>query len=165
MAIAKSLPDIDKRFMQTCPFCGRSNRMIVKGVFKNKDNHELYPDMGYSFCNCKAVFYTDYKNINIHTHAGIQYYEKPLWELQNIFESLPNGAVIDFTVPDPFFIEWDTNPYTFEHFNPRFNHVIFDLDQLEQECERIGFEVIGLEKNFDVNSETPKSAKVILRKP
>jgi len=37
----------------------------VKGLVKTGDNQiSITPDQGYSFCNCRNIFYTDWKNIN-----------------------------------------------------------------------------------------------------
>jgi hypothetical protein len=165
MAIAKELPEVNPLFMQKCPACGRMNRMVVKGVYKNGDKTELYPDIGYSFCNCKAIFYTNYENIKIKTHSGLQYYEHPYEEMKNVFEALPKGAVIKFGVPDPFFCDWGQNPYDFEHWNPRFNRTLFDLTQFCEDLKEVGFEVLSARREFDVQSKTPKTMEISLRKP
>lgn len=165
MSIAKSLPEVDPFFMQDCPICGRSNRMVVKGVYKLGGMVELHPDMGYSFCNCKSIFYTNYSNITVKTHSGFQYYEKPLEELKNAFDMSPKGKILTFTMPDPFFCEWGSNPYTFEHWNPRFNRVLFDMEQFCEDAAEIGFEVISAKREFDVRSEYPKTMEITLRKP
>lgn len=165
MSIAKSLPEIDPNFMQDCPFCARANRIVVKGVYIDDGRHELYPDIGYSFCNCKSVFYTNYENIKIKTHSGIQHFKNPLKELKNMFDSLVSGSHLKFNLPDPFFCEWGNNPYTFEHWNPRFNHVLFDMDQICIEAEQIGFEVVLARRVFELDSNKPKSMEITLRKP
>ena len=141
------------------------NRMVVKGVYKDGDKLETYPDIGYSFCNCKSIFYTNYENIKIKTHSGIQHYEHPLKELRNIFNSLPSGNHLKLQIPDPFFVEWANNPYTFEHFNPRFNHVLFDMHQLCEDAKEIGFNVVSFRREFNVHSEHPKTMEIILSKP
>lgn len=165
MSVAQQLPEVVPMFMQDCPLCGRSNRMVVKGVYIKDDKAELYPDIGYSFCNCKSIFYTDYENVKVKTHSGIQHYRHPLKELGNIFNSLPNGDNLELCIPDPFFCEWGNNPYTFEHWNPRFNHVLFDMEQLCEDSKEIGFEVISSEREFDMASEHPKTMRILLRKP
>ena len=165
MAIAKSLPKIDSILMQKCPLCERMNRIVVKGICRNGNNLETYPDMGYSFCNCKAIFYTNYENVKIHTHFGFQHFEHPLKELKNIYDFSPSGKEMTFIMPDPFFCEWGNNPYTFEHWNIRFNHALFDMDQFCEDAKEIGFEVISAKRQFDVNSEDKKTMEIILRKP
>lgn len=165
MAIAKDLGVVDPRFIQACPFCGRMNRMVVKGVCIIGNKRELHPDIGYSFCNCKSVFYTNYENVKVKTHSGIQHYEHPLKELKNIFDSTPAGNSITITMPDPFFCEWGNDPYTFEHWNPRFNHVLFDMDQLCEDAQEIGFELISKRREFNLDANEPKTMEIILRKP
>ena len=165
MAIAQALPNVDKNFIQKCPLCGRMNRIVVLGVFISGDKCEKHPDMGYSFCNCKSIFYTNYSNITIKTHSGIQYYEKPLEELKNVFQMSPSGKVLTFNMPDPFFCEWSNNPYTFEHWNPRFNHILFDMEQFCEDAKEIGFEVISARREFDVQSQYPKTMEITLKKP
>ena len=134
MAIAKELPDVVPFFMQECPLCGRLNRMVVKGVY---GNGELYPDIGYSFCNCKSIFYTRKENVT----EPVEYAEK-------------DGII---SAPDPFFCEWDTNPYTFKYWNPRKYEILWDM---ESYCVHIG----GKEcwRNFNVASETPQHFHVRL---
>jgi hypothetical protein len=139
--------------------------MVVKGVYKNGDKHEVYPDIGYSFCNCKSVFYTNYENVKIKTHSGIDHYEHPLKELKNIFDSTPQGNFVNLTMPDPFFCEWGNSPYTFEHWNPRFYHVLFDMDQICEDAREIGFEVVSAKREFTPGAERPKTMEIILRKP
>jgi len=139
--------------------------MVVKGVYKKGDNLELYPDIGYSFCNCKSIFYTRYENITVKTHSGFQYYKKPYDEMRNIFNSLPSGNTLKFRMPDPFFCEWGNNPYTFEYWNPRFVHILFDMDQLCEDLKSVGFEIISARREFDVNSEYPKTMEIEIRKP
>ena len=165
MAIAKELPELSQLVMQACPLCGRSNRIVIKGIFIQGNKRELYPDMGYSFCNCKSIFYTNYENVKIRTHSGFQHYEKPLEELKNMFYEVPSGRVLKFNMPDPFFCDWGGNPYDFEHWDIRFNHVLFDMDQFCQDAEEIGFEVVSAKREFDVHSQNPKTMEITLRKP
>lgn len=151
--------------MQKCPLCGRMNRMVVRGVYICNGKREQYPDIGYSFCNCKNLFYTNYENVKVHNIAGFQYYEHPLEELKNVFDAMPKGNTLTFSMPDPFFVEWDIDPYEFEHWNPRMNHVIFDIGQLVEECKAVGFEVISVKKNFELDSPNPKTTEISIRKP
>ena len=138
--------------------------MVVKGVYIKDGKRELYPDIGYSFCNCKSIFYTNYENIKIKTHAGFQYYEKPLVELKNAYESIPSGNEIRLIMPDPFFVEWAQDPYSFEYWNPRLYHVLFDMEQFCDDAREIGFEVVSSKRQFNLESESPKTMEIILRK-
>lgn len=53
---------------QRCPFCGMLHPLCVKGlVYVNQEKMNDYAecaDRGYSFCNCKNIFFTDWKNID-----------------------------------------------------------------------------------------------------
>lgn len=135
MSIAKSLPDIDPICMQTCPLCSRANRIVMKGVYKKDNRIELQPDAGYSFCNCRSIFYT-----------------RP----ENLFEEvLPkpdeNGVI---TYPDPFFA-WP-DPYKFEYWNIRKYRILWDMDSLVDHLKQQGYEVLSAERDFQVGSLTPQ---------
>lgn len=105
--------------------------MVVKGVYVRDGKTEKYPDMGYSFCNCKSIFYTKPENV----------VEKHSYEPQN-------GTI---SAPDVFFVQWDVNPYDFEFWNPRKYQILWDMQSL---CDEVG----GIEcwRDFDVHSKTPK---------
>lgn len=54
--------------LQKCPICGSKNVIILKGTVcdiaeweKRKTAH----DMGYSFCNCNNIFYTNWSNMQL----------------------------------------------------------------------------------------------------
>ena len=50
---------------QKCPLCGNLQDVIVNGWIKGEKEGELLinKDKGYSFCNCKNVFFTDWSNM------------------------------------------------------------------------------------------------------
>jgi len=52
--------------LMKCPFCGMGHPMYVNGTVRDyhTDNQVLHPLEGYSFCNCKNVWYGDWKNID-----------------------------------------------------------------------------------------------------
>jgi SAM-dependent methyltransferase len=58
--------ELPKKFYQKCPLCGTEQPAMMKGLAADMENGELFlaRDKGYSFCNCKNIFYTDWKNIN-----------------------------------------------------------------------------------------------------
>ena len=164
MSIAKSLPEVHKFFMQQCPLCGRLNRMVVKGVYIYDNNREIYPDIGYSFCNCKCIFYTNYENIDKTKTPAFERYKNPLKELKKVFDSLVPGTVIEMILPDVFFCDWGQNPYEFEHWNPRANYILWDMGQFCEEAESIGFEIVSANHEFDVQSNNHKTMKILLKK-
>ena len=135
MAIAKCLDDVDARFMQECPLCQRSNRIVMKGVFKVVDKTELHPDMGYSFCNCRAIFYTRKENVLNPAPKGPD----------------ENGII---TKPDPFFA-WP-DPYQFYGWDVRRYEILWDMDSLCQKLEEDGYVVEWAMRDFNVHSKTPQ---------
>lgn len=134
MAIAKELPEVNPIFMQPCPFCERQNRCVVHGVYI-KDNKMLqHPDMGYSFCNCKSIFYTRSEN------------------LREPFSYEPVEGII--SAPDPFFA-WP-DPYEFKHWDVRRYEIIWPIDSLCEILEEQGYKIISAERDFDLHSKTPQ---------
>ena len=165
MSIAQQLPEVVPFFTQDCPLCSRPNRMIVKGVYMHEGKRELYPDIGYSFCNCKSIFYTRYENLTIKEPKSFEHYKHPLVELKRLYDSLPTGESLNITMPDPFFCEWGNDPYTFEHWNPRANHILWDMISFCNEAEDIGFEIVYAKRQFDLASTNPKTMDIALKKP
>lgn len=135
MSIAKRLPDIAGYCLQRCPLCMRDNRIVVKGVFVKDGKHETHPDAGYSFCNCRSIFYTKHENV---------------WD-EFVYEPI-NGVI---TAPDVFFVEWGNNPYTFPFWDIRKYRILWDMDSLCEYLEEIGYKVISRRRDFDVASKTP----------
>lgn len=165
MSIAKQLPEIAPFFMQDCPLCGRSNRMVVKGVYRCDGKTEQYPDIGYSFCNCKCIFYTRFENIKEYDSRSFQNSPKPLEKLTEMFLEMGSGQSLLIRMPDPFFVDWGQDPYEFLHWNPRLNHILWDMDQFCLEAKMIGFEVVKAERDFNVQTESPQTMEILLRKP
>ena len=165
MSVAKQLPEIEPFFMQDCPLCGRSNRMVVKGVCRYDDKTELYPDIGYSFCNCKNIFFTRFENIKEHDDRSFQNIERPLEKLAELFDSMESGQNLLIRMPDVYFVDWGQDPYEFLHWNPRKNHILFNMDQFCDEAKEIGFEIVKAERDFTVGTEHPQTMEILLRKP
>jgi len=164
MSVAQSLPDIDKNFIQICPLCGQKNRMVLKGVRHNGTSREIYPDIGYSFCNCKSIFYTNFDNIwpiNGDTFSDIK---DPIDELKKIFKETKPGYRMAIKLPDPFFCEWGKDPHEFLHWNPRRFHIIWDKDQIIKEAKEVGFEVEECDREFGIGGENPQTFRLYLRK-
>lgn len=54
---------------QTCPLCSTEQDVIINGWDKNIDcNINILEDKGYSFCNCRNIFFTYWSNINQGTY-------------------------------------------------------------------------------------------------
>lgn len=140
MAIAKRLPDVDPRFMQRCPLCDRNNRMVVHGVYRHEGKVQLYPDIGYSFCNCRDIFYCDK-----------QYCTEPDTSWRD------EGDFTYISKPDPFFCDWGNNPHTtFLHWNPRKFNILWDMHRFVEFLEERGYTVLEAKRDFDTNSKTPQ---------
>lgn len=61
------LLEYPKGMLQNCPLCGESQPIYIKGTVRDLEDHlvsAVVPDKGYSFCNCKNVWFTNWKNID-----------------------------------------------------------------------------------------------------
>ena len=74
-----SLPKIEfpEQMLQACPFCYTKHPIIVRGFVKNPETQEakIIEDRGYSFCNCKNIWYTDWDNTDLRVYDN-KYREK-----------------------------------------------------------------------------------------
>jgi len=163
MSVAKELPPVHPFFMQKCPLCGAMQRMLIRGVYVENGKSMMYPDMGYSFCNCKNIFFTKWENITDKNGASLNTYEDPIGELHRLFESYPSMKTFNITMRDPYFVNW-TKPQEFTGFNPRVNFTLWDMDTFIDECIKVGFEVRDYKRDMDVASKTPECYKIDLRK-
>ena len=140
--------------------------MVVQGMYRSPSNPgQIQPDMGYSFCNCKNVFYTNYDNLNTEFRNQHPCIKNPLTELRKQYDELKIGYCLSQVLPDPFFVEWGKDPHTFLHWDVRHYHIIWDMEQYCKEAREIGFEVVSAERNFDIDSENQQTFRVHLRKP
>lgn len=163
MSLAKSLPQVDPFFMQECPLCGAMQRMMIRGLYVEKEKGQLYPDMGYSFCNCRNIFFTKWENVT-RGDEGLNSCKDPLGKLKDVFCSCEPNQVIKITMRDPYFCIWG-RPHEYTGFNPRVNFTLWDMDSFVQECLKIGFELISAERDMDVNSQTPECYHITLKRP
>jgi predicted SAM-dependent methyltransferase len=56
-----------QRMMQKCPLCGEMKPINITGMAKLLEDDSKYSfvaDKGYSFCNCRNVYFTDWSNID-----------------------------------------------------------------------------------------------------
>lgn len=144
VSVNKQLPDVVPFFMQNCPLCSQPNRMILRGLYIHKDKVEKYPDIGYSFCNCRSIFYTNIENVTV-----------------PILDTFVPGLS---TMPDPYFVDW-RNPHTWLHWQPRKYQILWDMDSYCEEAVDQGYEVVSAIRDMDVESSTPQHFHVTLRKP
>lgn len=164
MSVAVRLPEVHPMFTQACPLCGQENRIVARGTYEWNGKVNIHPDIGYSYCTCKAIFYTKRENLRYIGDESFNQFEKPLEKMKEILNELNPGDQVDTRMPDPFFIDWP-NPEGFKHFNPRENFILWDLDVLREELENVGFEILKAEHEFDVHAEHPMTMHFIFRKP
>ena len=76
MSANKKIPKWEAYAVQICPLCGQENSMVVNGLVSiNNKTMAKTPDQGYSFCNCKNIWYTNWKNINQDNYTNPEYSE------------------------------------------------------------------------------------------
>jgi len=138
--------------LQICPICGRSNYMVIRGDREIGNRHEIYPDMGYSFCNCNNIFYTRSSE-----------YDNPVDMLKELYHTLPEGKDYQFILPDSYFINWD-NIYEFKHWKLREIPIIWDIDSFCALAEKLGFTIKYRERVFDVSSKDAQKSIVMIGK-
>lgn len=163
MSVKEKLQAVKDDFKQECPFCGAMQPMMIRGRWTENNEVRLYPDIGYSFCNCKDIFYTDYQNVWKEAET-LNNKMSPLVELKSLYDSLEPGAKFTITMQDPFFCNWK-DPHSYAGFNPRVNHIIWDADSFIEECLKIGFHFRGLNRDMDLETKTPECYHVHLLKP
>src|SRR3990167_3470398 len=151
MSIAKSLPSTEPFFIQHCPLCGNPHRMMIRGNYVKNDKWERYPDIGYSFCNCRNIFYTKWENVK--DHYGWNGLKDPVYELRRDFYELNSGQTMTISMYDPYFINWSA-PHEMNHWLVRKNHILWDMESFAEECKRAGFEVVSMARDMDLDSKT-----------
>ncbi len=165
MSVAQKLPEISPLFMQDCPLCSQSNRMVIKGVRHREEKREIYPDIGYSFCNCKNIFYTDFNNVIDDNDENFSNSKNHIEELKKIFDSIKLGYRMVIRLPDPFFCDWGRDPHEFLYWNPRQHHIIWDMEQLCEEARKIGFVIEKAEREFSLDAKNTQVFRIKLMKP
>jgi len=151
--------------MQTCPLCGTPQRMMIRGLYVDPKTEEgrLYPDMGYSFCNCRDIFFTKWENVT-RGDEGLNSSKDPIGKLKEIFNSCVSGQAIKITMRDPYFCVW-SRPHEYTGFNPRVNYILWDAESFIEECKWTGFELIDWHRDMDVESKTPECYHIELLRP
>lgn len=76
---------------QACPLCGELQDVLVNGHHHaSKDDTQtviIQQDLGYSFCNCRNIFYTDWSNMEQGVYDK-DYYKK--YDTENIRQAIRN---------------------------------------------------------------------------
>lgn len=66
-----------KRLIQQCPLCGTDQVIMMRGLVHDMEDNSITmsADRGYSFCNCRNIFFTRYENIDKSIYDEL-YYER-----------------------------------------------------------------------------------------
>lgn len=72
----RELQKLSAKQKQNCPLCGSLQTIMMRGLTHDVETNELgyVGDRGYSFCNCRNIFFTDWKNIDLR-HYDDKYIE------------------------------------------------------------------------------------------
>lgn len=153
MSANKQLPLTVKYAIQNCPLCGRANLMVAYGLVSIDDQTMTKtPDQGYSFCNCKNIWYTNWKNINQtdyydEHYSQLHYRERYRVELRRLFNEyypllqkhgnggnklLDVGCIVDFLVDAATEKGYDCTGFDVEkHALSKCKFIVGDLDVVE----------------------------------
>lgn len=63
----RELQKLSIRKKQSCPLCGQLQTIMMRGLTRDIETNEIgvVGDRGYSFCNCRNIFFTDWNNIKL----------------------------------------------------------------------------------------------------
>ena len=126
--------------------------MVVRGQVEiDKNKFETYPDIGYSFCNCHNIFYTNYLGN-----------ENPIEVLREKCDSIEPGTIVSIITPDSFFVNWE-NVYEFKNWLVNEHPIIWDIDSLCEVAEEIGFSICAAKRSLST-IEIPQMSTVIMKK-
>jgi len=134
--------------------------MMIKGNYVQSDKWERFPDMGYSFCNCKHIFYTKWENL-IERNVTWNNCKYPLERLKEAYDEGPGEFTISML--DPYFINWNA-PHEMWHWQCRKIYILWDMDSFANECRKVGFEVLSAVRDMDVNSKTPQHFHITVKR-
>lgn len=65
MSIAQKFDKVAPHSKQPCPLCGHDKILVANGLVDMGKEFKMVPDRGYSFCNCKNIWYTDWSNVDL----------------------------------------------------------------------------------------------------
>ena len=143
--------------------CRELHRMMIRGnyVDPNDGKWSRFPDIGYSFCNCRNIFFTNWENV-LERNTTWNNCEYPVDKLQQAYAEAPG----DFTISmlDPFFINFDA-PHEMWHWQCRKVYILWDMNSFANECRNVGFEVVSAIRDMDPASKTPQHFHLTIRKP
>ena len=85
----------------------------------------------------------------IWSYHKIEHVKEPLQLLKEYYDKLEKGGRLFIATPDPFFIEFD-NVYLWAHWKLREHYIMWDMESLIDEVEKIGFTVKMAMRNTEI---------------
>jgi len=69
----RELQKLSMRQKQACPLCGQLQTIMMRGKVRDLEDKTInvVGDRGYSFCNCRNIFFTDWKNIDLNIYDEV----------------------------------------------------------------------------------------------
>jgi predicted SAM-dependent methyltransferase len=133
------LPD---KFYQKCPLCGEDHPAMMRGKVQDMEsgNFGVIPNKGYSFCNCRNIFYTDWSNIDLKVYDR-GYYEK--YQLGDSHKL----AITETNLMYPVFKKYG-NPKTFFEIGAIHDFVMGNMASKGLECS--GIDITEHDSNYNV---------------
>lgn len=133
-----------KRMLQECPLCGTEHPIYIKGMIKDledQDKAHISHDKGYSFCNCKNIYFTKWENM-----------EQEIYDEEYV-EKYDNSAEILKKYSKTYFPE-------LKRLNPnisRFLEIGCINDAILEEAEKEGWNPVA----FDIVARESKYSMIV----
>ena len=134
--------------------------MMIRGNWIDGNGEwKRFPDMGYSFCNCRDIFFTKWENV-IEKNTTWNNCEDLVAKLAEDYAEGPREFTISML--DPYFVNWNC-PHEMWHWLLRKVYYLIDMDSFCDLCREVGFEVVSAVRDMDVESKTPQNYHVTVR--
>jgi len=158
------IPQYNSKLYQKCPFCGQEQVILVKGLVKSidDDKYQIAHDKGYSFCNCRDVFFTNEKNV-------IE--PDPCPDLKESYEKMDSGEAITITMPDTIYIDTERGQTLNWVWYVEQYKILWSMDSFIEYAQELGFDCVSKNRNIEMHRTTDKEFAwkkeftVTLRKP
>jgi len=71
-----------------------------------------------------------------------EHFKDPIKALRKCHRILRTGGYLFISMPDPLFIDWKDDPYTWTHWVHKEHHIMWDMDSFIDVVKEEGFEII-----------------------
>jgi SAM-dependent methyltransferase len=134
---------------QHCPLCNEPQDIIANGHYPIENNDVGFDkDRGYSFCNCRNIFFTDWSNINqmVYDQDYVKKYDHQHMSqvLQNYFHEY-HGIIAEYNHAGKFLEIGCINPALLDIFNDA-GYQTYALDIMKHD---VGSKHKFIEGNFE----------------